>query len=239
MKLPDFLIIGAPRCGTSTLFHMLCQIPGLWGQPIKELHYFNQHWDKGQQWYLNQFTQAPENDMAFEATPFYLGSDVAPERIKNTLPDVKLVALLREPVARCISHYWWNQDKFGSDPEVLIDSNHHCVKHGHYAEHLGRWYRYFDREQFLIIASEVFFELPAPYTRHIAMRTGISYTDAQAAKFEKTYYDPLEWRKSKYGPPVVSKEVRGWLRSHYKTHNERLRRLVAPYIIDSYWRDVV
>ena len=238
MKLPEFLIIGTPRGGTSTLFHMLCQIPGLWGQPIKELHYFNQHFEKGVAWYGEQFKQAPKDAVIFEATPFYLASPDVPSRVKDLLPDINLVVLLREPVTRCVSHYWWNQDKFGSDPEVLIDSSHHCVKQGYYAKHLERWFEFFERDRFLIIASEDFFDKPIPLTRLVAMRTGISHEVAHKTIFEKTYYDPLAWRKAKYGSPMVSKEVRRWLRLHYKSHNKRLAKLLSSSLITEHWKDM-
>ena len=235
MKLPGLLIIGAPRSGTSTLFNMLCQVPGIWGK-VKEAHFFNRHWDKGLGYYEEVFKGAPEGDMLLEATPFYLAAPFVPARVKRTLPDVKLIVLLRDPVARCISHYWWNQDKFGSDPEVLINSYHHCVVHGHYDDHLQQWAMHFPRKQMLIFASEAFFEAPAKWARHVAVQAaGIPHNVAYGTKFERTHYDPLEWRKAKYGPPVIPKEVRSWLRAHYAAHNKRLDKLLASFEISKYW----
>lgn len=246
MKLPDLLIIGAPRCGTSSLFAMLCQISGIWGARIKETHFFNTHWDKGMYWYSNQFSHAPEGNLTLEATPFYLASPEAPERVKNTLPDVEMIAMLRNPVDRCISHFWWNQDKFGSDPEVLIDSNHHCVEHGHYADHLEHWFKFFpfysrafresERNQILIFASEAFFEEPELYARHVALRMKIPHNVVYNKNFSGTHFDPLEWRKRKYPPPQISKEVLSWLRLHYEPHNKRLDALLEPFEISKYWR---
>jgi len=53
-------------------------------------------------------------------------------------------------------------------------------------------------------------------------------------KFERTHYDPLEWRK-KIGPPIIPKEVRIWLRAHYAAHNKRLDKMLAPFEISKYW----
>lgn len=247
MRLPELLIIGGPRCGTSTLFNMLCQVPGLWGTPqTREVHFFNRHWDKGLAWYAEKFAAAPKGDMLLEATPFYLAAPFVPDRVKRTLPDVKLIVLLRDPVARCISHYWWNRDRFGNDPEVLINSYHHCVVHGHYDEHLHQWAMHFPRKQMLIFASEAFFEAPAEWARHVAIQaagiphnvvygTEVDGVVQVGAVFKHSYYDPLEWRKAKYGPPVIPKEVRSWLRAHYAAHNKRLDKLLASFEISKYW----
>lgn len=253
MRLPDLMIIGAPRCGTSSLFNMLHQIPGFWGARVKETHFFNTHFDKGLDWYSNHFSHAPEGNLTLEATPLYLASPEAPERVKNTLPDVKMVAVLRDPVDRCISHFWWNQDKFGSDPEVLIDSNHHCVEHGHYASHLERWFDFFphirrgNREpvlkigrptqsQILIFAAEAFFDMPAAYARHVALWAGLDANVVYNKVFSGDHFDPLEWRKRKYGPPQIPTKVRSWLRLHYVSHNKRLDELLAPFEISKYWQ---
>ena len=246
MRLPDLMIIGAPRCGTSSLFAMLCQISGIWGARIKETHFFNTHWNKGLRWYSNQFSHAPADHLTLEATPFYLASPEAPERVKNILPDVKMIVVLRDPVDRCISHFWWNQDKFGSDPEVLIDSNHHCVEHGHYADHLERWFKFFphhsrpyreyERNQILIFASEAFFAEPTLYARHVSLWAGIESNVGFGKRFTGTHFDPLEWRKQKYGPPQIPTKVRSWLRLHYWQHNKRLDELLAPFEISRYWQ---
>lgn len=234
MSMPNLLIIGAPRCGTSTMFTMLREVDGIWGKN-KEPHFFDARWANGLEYYKQMFKGAPSDAIVMEASPTYLQHPKAPERIQNTLPDAKFVALLREPVARCVSHYWWNQDKLGSDPEVLIDSKHHCVVMGHYAAHLERWFKHFDRKKILIIASEAFYEMPAVYAWHVASWAGIKHSVAYETKFSTTYFDPLQWRKVKYGKPRMPKEVLSWLRMHYKPHNERLRKLLAPFNITVYW----
>jgi len=83
LRLPELLIIGGPRCGTSTLFNMLCQVPGLWGTPqTREVHFFNRHWDEGLAWYAKKFAAAPKGDMILEATPFYLAAPFVAARVK-------------------------------------------------------------------------------------------------------------------------------------------------------------
>jgi hypothetical protein len=114
--LPDFLIIGAPRCGTTSLFYYLSEHPQIVPSTTKELHFFDDHYAKGMRWYRAQFPTTVQKYYAAhirkrdfltgEATPAYLFYPHASERIAKALPDVKLIVLLRNPVDRAFSHYW-------------------------------------------------------------------------------------------------------------------------------------
>jgi hypothetical protein len=120
--LPGFLIIGAPRAGTTTLFHHLRQHPDVaqprGGDPavawIKELHFFDEKYWRGLDWYRSFFPLEAARRLARrrggdlvagEATPYYLFHPAVPERVAASLPDVRLVALLRDPIERAYSHY--------------------------------------------------------------------------------------------------------------------------------------
>jgi len=112
--LPDFLVIGAQRCGTSSLFKYLIQHPCV-GRPLrKEIEYFTVRFHEGPTWYRAHFplrarrvkARAAGCDLrTFEATPDYLFFPGAAERAAQVLPDARLVALLRDPVERAWSHY--------------------------------------------------------------------------------------------------------------------------------------
>ena len=120
MILPNFIIIGAAKSGTTALYHYLKQHPQIYLSPIKETEFFAFEGDglnfKGPGDlpratitnfvdYQAQF-QGVVNEVAIgEASPVYIYSSKAPERIKNYLPDVKLIAILREPVERAYSQY--------------------------------------------------------------------------------------------------------------------------------------
>ena len=109
VTLPNFLIIGAMRSGTTSLAINLRAHPGIFLAPQKEIRYFDRHFDRGLDWYLDQF-QAVSGELAIgEATPNYMYSEVVMERIAALLPDVRLVAMLRDPVDRAYSHYWLNR----------------------------------------------------------------------------------------------------------------------------------
>lgn len=114
--LPNCLIIGAQKAGTSSLYHYLIQHPQVHKSLKKEIHYFDgglkdnkDTFLRGKNWYRSHFPLQKEmkkNDVCIDATPMYLFNPLAPARIKTLLPTAKLIILLRNPVERAISHYF-------------------------------------------------------------------------------------------------------------------------------------
>lgn len=113
--LPDFIIIGAQRAGTTSLFNYLAQHPNIYPSFPKEVHYFSNNYQKGLTWYRSHFPliwhrqyvacQYENCYVTGEATPFYLSHPLAPRRLKGVLPDIRLIVLLRNPIDRAYSHY--------------------------------------------------------------------------------------------------------------------------------------
>ncbi len=113
--LPDYLIIGAPKCGTTFLQAALTEHPAITrDQPQKEVHYFDRHFDRGTSWYRSHFPtrgararirRAHGEFATGERSPDYLLDPDVPDRVRGLLPDVKLIVLLRNPVDRALSNY--------------------------------------------------------------------------------------------------------------------------------------
>ncbi len=107
--LPDFLVIGAQKCGTTTLYHHLTQHPHVGRAATKELHYFDNYFDKSVEWYRRCFPPPKWTDgrrtITGEATPKYLNHPAVPERAAAVVPRAKLIALLRNPVDRTYSSF--------------------------------------------------------------------------------------------------------------------------------------
>jgi len=113
--LPDFLVIGAEKCGTTSLYRYLVRHPDVVRASTKEPHFFDYHWDEGPAWYRAHFPLAVRRTLARrlfgvelrigEASPDYIFHPHAPERVRRLLPRVKLIALLRNPIDRAFSHY--------------------------------------------------------------------------------------------------------------------------------------
>jgi len=96
--LPNFLIIGVPRGGTTSLFNYLIQHP-LINPPLwKEVDFFGTNFNKGIQWYKSFFPLRKKGYLTGEASPNYLYHKLAPRRISETIPKAKIIALLRNPV---------------------------------------------------------------------------------------------------------------------------------------------
>jgi hypothetical protein len=196
--LPDFLIIGAQKSGTSSLYRYLAQHPQVRESVLKEVHYFDGGLDAGvdtyalgESWYRAHFPlgrdMAP-GQKAFEASPLYLVHPLAAERIAGLLPRVKLVAILRNPTDRALSHYFHNVRnnalrRFKEDlpPGEAMDAEEARLAgvlargdykseayraytyktRGRYLEQLERYLARFPRENLLVLRAEGLFEDPS------------------------------------------------------------------------------
>jgi hypothetical protein len=110
-QLPDFVILGTARGGTSSLYRWLITHPDVSPASKKELHFFDVNYGRGMRWYRAQFPLRRRGKITGEATPYMLFHPLAPERAARDLPvETKFIVLLREPTQRAISHYWfWRQ----------------------------------------------------------------------------------------------------------------------------------
>jgi hypothetical protein len=108
-RLPNFLIIGAMKSGTTSLALWLGFHSNLFMVPKKELHFFEQEYARGLAWYGSHFAAVKAEKAVGEATPNYMYSPEAMERIRKDLPESRLIVLLRNPAERAYSHYWHNR----------------------------------------------------------------------------------------------------------------------------------
>ncbi|HUB84468.1 MAG TPA: sulfotransferase domain-containing protein [Rhizomicrobium sp.] len=171
-SLPDFLIVGAPKCGTTSLFEYLCGHPDVARPARKEIHYFDENYARGLRWYRAHFPIAGPTHITGEATTAYLFAKDAPARAAALVPDAKIIAVLRDPVRRVISHYWHNQRRgrvrvsFESYFEEALSPNQdretnqarqfirYPVQWGFYKEQIERWFDCFPPEQFRFLRFE-------------------------------------------------------------------------------------
>jgi hypothetical protein len=114
--LPDFLIIGGQRCGTTFFYNCLKQHPDIKTTlRRKEIHFFDNNFHKGLIWYKSYFPTITskyfnkhflsQKVITGEASPYYILHPLVPGRVKSIIPNVKLILLLRNPVNRAYSHY--------------------------------------------------------------------------------------------------------------------------------------
>ena len=113
--LPDFLILGAQKAGTTALYAYLREHPALTGPAWKEVSFFDRHFWRGEAWYRGNFpnkvylrairARAGVDPIVGEASPSYVFHPQAPERAAALVPDARLIVLVRNPVDRALSHY--------------------------------------------------------------------------------------------------------------------------------------
>jgi hypothetical protein len=106
LVLPHFVIVGAMRSGTTALATYLKAHPQVFMSPRKEVHFFDDHFHEGMQWYSRFFAGAQAGSKIGEATPNYMYDGQAISRMASVLPEAQLVVILRNPVDRAYSHYW-------------------------------------------------------------------------------------------------------------------------------------
>lgn len=110
-KAPNFIIIGASKCGTTFLYKYLNYHPQILLANKKELRFFDEHFQRGHEWYLAQFPSFGDRSelLTGEASPSYLFSHHVAQRIKDFASQTKLFVMLRNPVERTIYNYYQNK----------------------------------------------------------------------------------------------------------------------------------
>ncbi len=179
-KAPNFIIIGAAKCGTSSLFAYIQKHPQVLLPYKKEINFFNKHFDKGIDWYLSHFPVITdsENFITGEATTQYIFTPEVERRIYNSFADVKIIIMLRDPIDRTISDYYHHVNrgletrsietiikttqellKQFSQPEVEYTiSEFDYIFKSIYLFQIYRWIEIFPSSNILILNSDRFFE---------------------------------------------------------------------------------
>jgi len=186
--LPDFYILGVQKGGTSTVFGNLLRHPNIKKPYLKELRYFL-HASNPKAIEYRKFFPLESKDRDWktgEATPAYLYYPLVAKRIKKITPNAKFIVLLRDPVQRAVSQYYHykrngisdlsfnelikkEKEIFPIEPEKLERAEnklkrpylrYSILRRGQYARQLKHWFKYFDKEQFLILKSEEVFTSP-------------------------------------------------------------------------------
>jgi hypothetical protein len=200
--LPDFLIIGAQKAGTTALYAYLRWHPEITGPSFKEVSFFDRHYARGESWYRAHLPARPRQwfiksrygkwPRVGEASPSYLFHPLAPERVAAMVPDARLIAILRNPIDRALSHYHHEvalgreqlsfdeaidreEERMEGELERMVREpsyfshawwNYTYLARGRYAEQLERWFAVFPREQLLVLFSEELRDQPnATYAR--------------------------------------------------------------------------
>lgn len=239
--LPDFLVIGCQKGGTTSLAKDLAAHPEVFIPSEKEVHYFSTNCHRGPEWYARHFAGRGSKRVCGEVTPYYLFHPRCAEWIHELLPEVKLVALLREPVARGVSHFFHARQRDleplsslrealeaedtrlrGADDELqrkgfchFAHQKHSYSKRGLYAEQLDRYRQRFPAEQLLVLRSEDYFRDSAGVVRQVCEFLGLSPPPANARHGRHE-------NRGNYDSSEVDPAVRELLRSRFADANREL-----------------
>ena len=236
-SLPDFLIIGAMKAGTTSLYHVLGGHPQVMRSLYKEVHFFDLNYRKGVNWYRAHFPRRGRkqgaNAITGECSPSYLFLPSVPELVKATVPDCRFIVVLRNPIDRAYSHYH-HQVRLGketlsfeeatrkernsleSNPDLLVngpaDGFHtrptiSYLIRSVYPVQLCRWFALFPKERFLVLEYKETLEEMQP-----AMERICSYLRLRT-------WVPEQWERRNAGS----------YRNIAAATREELRRFFEPY----------
>lgn len=244
---PSFIILGAQKAGTTSLFHYLSQHPLMGRARRKELHYFNRdpNYNKGRAWYHGHFpfdTRLRPGGISMECTPDYLSHPECPERIHDYNPELKMAVVLREPVSRAYSawtmfHNFKNsrRQRHEADPRGFAEAvrqelaairdggpyaHEDYVGKGLYAQQLERYFALFARENFYIIENRELRAEPRRVLNEVEEFLGLSGYDWPDSLLGATRH------AGKYRSQMPD-DVRESLVEFYRPHNERLFELLG------------
>ncbi len=193
-RRPNFLIIGAPKAGTTTLAAHLAGHPDVYLPGVKETRFFHDdaQYGKGVEYYLDTFfRRCGRYPARGEATPAYLrfGPKVIP-RLEQSLriDELRLIAIFRNPVQRAFSHYLYRRKRssshlqsFGEAIQIEVDALRGGARHcdlqllgpGFYAEQLEPWLRRFERSRMLLVLHDDLARDPARFMRDVFAFLGV------------------------------------------------------------------
>ncbi len=161
MTLPDFLIIGAMKCGTSTLQTQLAAQPGIFMSDPKEPNFFSDDpvYAKGLDWYESLFAAAAPGDLKGEASTHYTKLPTYPEtlpRLRAVLPGPRLIYMIRNPLVRVVSHYIheWTQGVITGDLEAAFDRHPELTAYSRFGEQIAPWVQAFGAPNILLLSLE-------------------------------------------------------------------------------------
>jgi hypothetical protein len=244
--LPDFLIVGAQRCGTTSMYTYLEHHPAVVPAVMtKGVHYFDVNHRKGDAWYSSHFPtrrykafasrRAGERVVTGESSPYYLFHPAVPARVAATIPDVRLIVMLRDPVSRAYSQYQHEKARgfetasfedalemeeerlAGEASRLSVDPYYYSFEHQHhsyvargiYVEQLRRWLDVFPSSQILVVDSgNLFRETDRSYREVIAFLALRDHTLKRYPTMNAHRYPPMSDKARNFLERVFSQPNR-------------------------------
>lgn len=232
-KLPNFIIIGAMKCATSSLHEQLNQQPGIFMSELKEPNFFSndEEYNKGSEWYLSHFEEANINDLIGESSTHYTKLPTYPhtiERLQKYLPDAKFIYVMRHPINRLVSQYIheWSQRVISVGINESIDPHPELLEYSLYTKQLQPYFDTFGQERVLPIFFERMLTTPQTELERICRFIGYKdqpqwYQELNASNVSNQRMIKSAWRDAIVETPglkqlrrlLILKSFRTWVRS--------------------------
>ena len=240
--LPDFIINGTVRSGTTSLYYNICEHPSILSADYDEIGFFDSNYQLGINWYRSMFpTQKEISELkkktgfaiTGEDTPFYFWKKEAARRILNDLPNVKIISIFRNPIDRAYSNYNLsiraNTEKLSFEDAIeeemrfldehsfreSVDRQRSYITKGFYEKQINFWFEIFPKKQIHILSTEDMKKNPQDTLKKIFRFLEIP---------EYTIENPHNQKAVKY--EKMSEETRKLLCDFYKPHNEKFFQII-------------
>ena len=244
-RSPDFIIIGSQKAATSSLHSYLSEHSHIYPSLVKELHFFNMHYDRGMNYFKSFFPIGHKDKLTFETTPDYIDHPLAPQLCHQHFPNVKLILTVRDPVKRAFSHFnfvqGWDEkeskltfeDGLAKEKErmekahelmktdrynsAIMFSYYGYTRKGEYARHLENWLKYYSLENIHIIDFEDIKKNIDQVIENLCSFIGIPVEPVKSEKRENV---------TRYNSEMDS-ETKEKLVKHFADHNRQFFQLIG------------
>lgn len=210
MRLPDFLIIGAMKCATSSLHDQLAQQPGVFMSTPKEPYFFSNDevYAQGLDWYTSLFANAPADALCGESSTHYTKLPTYPhtiERIAQHVPDARFVYVIRHPIDRLISHYMhdWSENKINRPIDEVALTYEGLIDYGRYAMQLKPFVNQFGFDRVLLVSHEGICHDPQRELERVCTFIGYNGTPEWRTDMHASNVSNERLRKSKVRDAIV------------------------------------
>ena len=221
-RLPNFVIIGAMKSATSSLYQQLIQQPGIFMCTPKEPNFFSDEdeYAKGMDWYTGLFANAQEGSLLGEASTHYTKLPTHPktvERLKKYLPNARLVYVMRHPVDRLISHYMheWSTGVYRCSIGQAINKYPELIAYGSYAMQLKPYFEAFGRDAILPVFFDHFIRAPQAELERVCRFIGYRSQPVWAEEIKPDNVSSERIRRFPGYQMLVESAPATWLRRHF------------------------
>ena len=246
--LPSFIIVGAVRCGTTSLYYNICEHSSVLPASYDEIGYFDSNYELGINWYKSMFPTKFQKEkielktgicITGEDTPFYFWDKKAIKRIKQDIPKVKIIILMRNPIDRAYSNYHLGvrlgaesltfEESIKKEMEHLMKNNElendniekflqprSYIAKGLYYQQIKNWFNEFSKEQILVLSTENLAMKPHQTLKQIFNFLGLPNEQIQNIQNRKVG----NYQKMDNGTREILKKI-------FQPHNEKLFKILG------------